>query len=218
MVSPMEPSSRPTDHSDSKVLYFAIGCAVFLVVGLCAASGLGVWYLTQRQEDVVTAPVPFEEPKPPPTQPPPTQPGRPIVPGAPPGGPTLPPPPSVPTAPRIVNATVTAIDGSTPVNVGATCNFNVRRQPRPDLPIGYWCNAQVVCGGKLLYGGPNSGYFPCTVGDSPPSVVGSDTMTTAEDTDASIDLNTTAGTLTIRDDANGVHGTYTLTARIDRVL
>jgi len=74
----MDPNPRPTDDSDSKVLYFAIGCAVFLVVGLCAASGLGVWYLTQRKEEVVTAPVPFEEPKPPPTQP-----GRPIVPAHP---------------------------------------------------------------------------------------------------------------------------------------
>ena len=215
MVSPMDSNPRPTDDNDSKVLYFAIGCAVFLVVCLCAASGLGVWYLTQREDTAVTVPVqpPFEEPKPPPTQP-----SRPIVPGPAPGGPQMPPPPSVPTAPRIVNGTVTTVDGSSPVAVGATCNFNVRRQPRPDLPVGYWCNAQIVCGGTLLYGGPNAGYFPCTVGDSPPSVVGSDPETTASDTDASMELNTTAGTLSISDDATGVHGAYTLTARIDRVL
>lgn len=218
MVSPMDPAPRPPDEGDSKVLYVAIGCAVFLVVGLCVASGFGVWYLTQRKEEVVTAPVPAE-PKPPPQLPQqPPQPGRPIVPGPAPGGPTMPPPPSVPTAPRIVNATVTAVDGSTPVSVGMTCNFNVRRQPRPDMPNGYWCNAQIVCGGKLLYGGPSSGYFPCTVGDSPPSVVGSDTSTTSSDTDAAIDLNTPGGTLTIRDDGTGVHGQYSLTARIDQVL
>jgi len=214
MVSPMDPTQRPPE-GDSKALYVAIGCAVFLLVGLCVASGAGVWYLTQRSEEVVTAPVPVTPPKPPPPGQP-TQPGRPIVPG--PGGPTMPPPPSVPTAPRIVRATVTAVDGSAPVSNGASCNFNVRRQARPDMPNGYWCNTQIVCAGKLLYGGPNAGFFPCTVGDSPPSVVGSDTSTTSQDTDAAMDLNTPGGTLTIRDDGTGTHGQYSLTARIDQVL
>ncbi len=217
MVSPMDPAPRPPDDKDSKVLYVAIGCAVFLVVGLCVASGAGVWYLSQRADELATVPVPAAPPpKPPPQQP--GQPGRPIVPGPAPGGPSMPPPPSVPTAPRIVTATVTAVDGSAPVSNGATCNFNVRRQPRQDMPNGYWCNTQIVCAGKLLYGGPNAGFFPCTVGDSPPSVVGSDTMTTEQDTDAAMDLNTPGGTLTIRDDATGTHGQYSVTARIDQVL
>jgi len=208
----MDPPPRPAADGDSKLLYVAVGCAVFLMVGLCVGSGFGVWYLTQREEEVGMVPVPLEEPKPPPIQPKP-----PAVPGPAPVGPTLPPPPSLPTAPRIVTATVTAVEGAAPVSVGAACNFNVLRQPNPDQPSGYWCNAQIVCGGKLLYGGPSAGYFPCTVVDAPPSVVGADPMTTASDTDAAIDLNTTAGTLTIRDDANGLHGAYTLTARIDRV-
>ena len=216
MVSPMDPAPRPpAPESNSRLLYAAIGCAVFLVVGLCVATGLGVWWVMETRERLASTPMPF----PPPQPPPPGTPGGPVVPGGPvaPGGPQLPPPPGVPMTPRVVSATVTNVTGSAPVAVGATCQFNVERMSRPDMPSGYWCRTQIVCGGRLLYGGPNSGYFPCTVGDSPPSVTGSDADTTASDTDAAINLDTASGILSIRDDSASPNGEYSLDARIDSV-
>jgi len=114
--------------------------------------------------------------------------------------------------PREITATVIAIDGSNPVAMGSECRFAVGRRPRGR---GYWCNAQIVCGGKLLYGGPTSGFFPCTL-DSPPGrhVVGADPETTSVDTDAAMSINSQTNTLTVWDDATGPHGAYTMTAEI----
>ena len=212
----MEPAhSPPPNDSTSKILYVAIGCGVFLMVGLCVATGVGVWFFASEADEMAASVpvVPYEPPKPPPGL-------GPMDPQAPPGqgGPALPPPPPAAAAPRIVSATVTAVEGDAPVPVGASCDFNVEQSANPTVPSGYWCRTQIVCGGRLLYGGPNSGYFPCTFSDAPPTVVGRDDETTAADTDAAMSLDTTSQTLTIRDDATSALGAYSVTARVDRTM
>ncbi len=117
------------------------------------------------------------------------------------------------SAPWVVVAKVTAATGTKPVDEGAQCGFAVERHPSPGG--GYWCRSQIVCAGKLLYGGPRSGYFQCTVVTSGRlSIVGSDVETSAKDTDAAMTLNTVLGELSLRDDSSGAHGAYTLSARI----
>ena len=119
---------------------------------------------------------------------------------------------------RTVNATITMATGNAPVPVGTNCNFVVSAQANANSPTGVQCRAQVVCGGQLLFGGPDVGYFTCTVVAQPPSISGSDPTTTAQDgVDAAMSIDTAAGTLTVHDDG-GVHGAYSVTARIDSVL
>ena len=117
----------------------------------------------------------------------------------------------------MVTATVTSVTGTSPVPVGATCGFTVERHARPEPP-GFWCRAQISCGGMLLYGGASAGYFPCELSEQPRrDVVGEDDMMTGSDTDAAMRLDTRMGMLTIRDDATGPHGQYTLEARVTDV-
>jgi hypothetical protein len=118
-------------------------------------------------------------------------------------------------SPREVQAEVTAVTGSAPVAVGTQCRFVVDGRDRSEG--GYWCNAQIVCDGRLLYGGPQAGFFPCDLSDPSRHVSGGDAMTTSEDTDASMQIDTARGSLTIRDDANGSYGAYSLTAQIHSV-
>jgi hypothetical protein len=225
MVSPMHqrpggqgpyPGPPPAKTEGSGVLYAAIGCAVFLVVALLVATGVGVWLFVQEAEEAEVI-VPASPKPPPPGQPQlAPAPGQPQLP-PPPGQPQLPAPPRPAGVPVQIDATVTSVTGAAPVASGATCQFNVEQHAAPNLPQGYWCRAQIVCGGRLLYGGPNSGYFPCTLRRSPASVVGSDTETTASDTDAAMAIDTTQQTLTVRDDAASPNGVYTLEARVDGV-
>ena len=108
--------------------------------------------------------------------------------------------------------------GNAPVPVGTSCNFVVSAQANAESPSGTLCRAQVVCGGQLLFGGPEAGYFVCTVVEQPPSISGSDPSTTAQDgADAAMSIDTATSTLTVHDDG-GVHGAYSVTARIDSVL
>ena len=119
---------------------------------------------------------------------------------------------SPPTS-RRVRAIVESGLGSLPVPPQTHCDFTIQPRARPDGT--YWCNAQIVCGGRLLYGGPNSGFFPCTLDDGPDRhVVGADPQTTAADTDAAMEIDSRQGRLRIRDDATGRYGRYDLTARI----
>ncbi|MEM9069910.1 MAG: hypothetical protein AAGE52_15465 [Myxococcota bacterium] len=192
----------PPQPQNNTVIWVLIGCAGLLVLGLCVATGIGVWMYMGQDSTVVTTPPAYPQPQPIP------QPGP---------GPALPPPPTMDVSPRMVTASVSSVGGSAPVQAGASCGFAVERHPHPDPP-GYWCRAQIVCNGLLLYGGGNSGYFPCSLHDQPRrDVVGRDEQTTAQDTDASMILDTQQGTLTIRDDASGPHGAYTLEARITAV-
>ncbi len=103
------------------------------------------------------------------------------------------------------------------MTVGATCTFDVERHSRAEPP-GFWCRAQISCGGVLLYGGPNAGYFPCQLYEEPRrDVVGREDMTTAMDSDAAMSLDTRQGSLVVRDDASGPYGTYSVEARVTEV-
>ena len=213
MASPLDPAAPLVQHaprasSGNGLLYAAIGCAGFLVVALCVATGLGVWWYTQKQEELATAPPVL----PIPDKPLPPDPANPW------NGTNSPLPPPPTTAPRSVAATVTEVTGASPVPVGANCAFNVETDANPAAPNGYWCRTQIVCGGRLLYGGPNAGFFPCTMTESPPTIVGRDDDTTNTDSDAAMELDTGQSRLTVRDDASSANGAYSIVARIDTIL
>jgi hypothetical protein len=119
-------------------------------------------------------------------------------------------------SPRQIEATVTASEGAAPVPVGATCSFDV--VPRPQQGGGYWCNAQIACGGRLLYGGESAGFFPCTLSPPPTrDVVGRDSQTTAVDGDSSMEIDTSQRVLMVSDDPIGTYGAFSVVARIDSV-
>lgn len=195
--------------SGSGGMYALIGCAGLLVLGLCGATAFGVFMVAQR--DAVAGPGRPAQPIGQPNQPI-GQPNQPIgQPNQPSGGPMLP----GNTTPRMVTATVSAVTGSRPVPEGAICSFAVERHAQAN---GYWCRSQVVCAGQLLYGGANSGYFNCTLHESPRrDVVGADTDTTATDTDAAFEIDTQRGFLRVRDDAAGIHGAFSVEARVTQV-
>lgn len=190
-----------------------IGCAALLVSGLCLATGLGAyWIFSSAPSGPVATPTPVgptPQPFPQPPQPFPQQP-QPF-----PQQPPLPPPPMPAFRPLGISARVESITGSQPVATGATCSFDVERHAL-EQPGAYWCRAQIHCGGVLLYGGGQAGYFPCTILE-PRGVFGEDTQTTAQDTDASMQLDTRTRLLTLRDDASGPHGAFDLRAGIESV-
>ena len=208
----------------NNLMYVLVGCAGLLVLGLCAATGYGVYIVVEGSRRAAVAP-PVAPPVPAPAPaPPPGPPGVGPVP-APPGGggpapgPALPPPPDFGGPPRVVRATVRTVTGSRPAEPGASCSFAVERHARPEPP-GYWCRAQILCAGKLLYGGPQSGYFPCTLQEGTRrDVSGQDGQTTSQDTDASMQLDTRLGQarLVVEDDATGPHGEYRLEAEVIEV-
>ena len=115
--------------------------------------------------------------------------------------------------PRQIRAEVTRVSGSPVVRAGDKCDFLVERRLRErDL---FYCNAQVVCGGRLLFGGPDRGFFACKLyDDGQRDVVGSDPNTTAADKDAAILLNTREGVMRIWDDAHGSLGEFNVEAEI----
>ena len=117
--------------------------------------------------------------------------------------------------PRKFDAVVTAVSGSAPVSVGAGCSVQIVGAP---LAQGlYWCNAQLFCGGRLLYGGASAGYFDCSLSGPPGRhVLGHDQQTTAADSDAAFAVDTVGALLRVRDDANGMYGTYSIDARISQ--
>lgn len=216
-----EGPGQPQQESNRN-LYVLLGCAGMLVVGLCAATGYGVYIMTAVDPGYASppvvpapAPAPVQAPAAVPLPPGANQPPGPALP--PPPGPALPPPPNMGMAPRVVEAEVSATSGSAPVGVGTTCTFSVERHSR-SAPPGYWCRTQIACGGQLLYGGPSAGYFECTLGAATgvgmPSIVGADTTTTAADTDAAMSIDTTSQTVSIRDDVAGQYGVYTVDLRI----
>ena len=188
------------------MVWLLAGCAVLLVLGLCGATGVGVWMYVSEPAVAVPMPPPTPPPAPPTWQPqPPTGPG-----------PQLPPPVPGHEPPRTVTAVVTSVSGRSPVVNGATCGFSVERRPNGG---GYWCRTQIVCGGQTLYGDSSqNGFFPCTLHESPRrDVVGTDTETTSQDTDAAMTLDTQRNILRVSDDASGRLGAFTIEARITDV-
>ena len=188
----MEPTAAQGDNT--ALIWVLIGCAGFLVLGLCGFSGLAVWLYLDRQEEFTD---PFPAPPPP-------------------ADPTPFPTDAVQETPREITATVTNVTGNAPVQVGTMCHFSVERRPSFD---GYWCLTQINCGAARLYGdGVNNGFFNCTLHEQPRrDVVGADTEMTSNDTDAAMQLDTRQGKLQLSDDNAGMHGAYTLEARITDV-
>jgi hypothetical protein len=136
----------------------------------------------------------------------------PIVPAPPPPGSEedIPAPPPIT---RVVEFEVTSVSAGGPLARGARCRFPVDRLPRPDGT--YHCQARVECDGQLLYGGQENGFFECTMPDEPAGrLVGEDYGTTASDTDAAFAVDSDSQTLTIRDDDQGAHGTFSLEGRV----
>ena len=122
-------------------------------------------------------------------------------------------PPGVDFSPREVVATVERVTPGAPAAYGAECRFSVEGQAHPQL--GYWCNAQIQCGGRLLYGGPSAGFFPCVLAPSPArDVAGEDASTSSQDRDAAMRIDTANRSLTIRDDSAGANGEYVVDARV----
>jgi hypothetical protein len=115
--------------------------------------------------------------------------------------------------PRQVRAEVTHVEGNPVVREGDKCDFLVERRARDQTS--FYCNAQVVCGGKLLYGGPNRGYFPCRLFEGGRrDVIGTDASTTGADQDAALYLNTRTGVLRVWDDARGQLGAFKVEADV----
>ena len=115
--------------------------------------------------------------------------------------------------PRQVRAEVTRVQGNPVVREGDKCEFLIERRQREGQS--FYCNAQVVCGGRLLYGGPDRGYFPCKLfEDDRPDVIGSDPVTTAADQDGAIQINTREGVMHIWDDDHGSLGQFSVEAEI----
>jgi hypothetical protein len=117
-------------------------------------------------------------------------------------------------APLQVRAEIVSARGKCGVSLGDKCEFLVERRARAEGS--FYCNAQIVCGGRLLYGGPDRGYFACRLfeGGSRREVMGSDPSTTAADQDAALHLDTRAGVLRIWDDDRGSLGAFDVEADV----
>lgn len=97
------------------------------------------------------------------------------------------------------------------VRVGDKCDCLIEHS-RDRAPN---CHAQVVCGGKLLYGDADSGYFPCLFSDREPlGVEGEDPTTSATDRDAAFYIDTRAGVMRLWDDASGELGAFSLEGEV----
>jgi len=204
------------DDQPSNALHWVLGgCGLLGLLGLCVAGVGAVFYLRGTEQGTSAAPpVPVSDPVPSVPDPSPTPTPIPTPPPLP-----EPVPPAVvdPSTRRIV-ATVERVSGrGLPVTVGAECAFNVERRERDDGGP-YWCNAQIVCAGALVYGGRTGGYFPCELRDGPGRhVIGSDRRRTSGDRDPAMELDTVRGTLRIEDDDRGAFGRFSLEAHISSV-
>lgn len=124
----------------------------------------------------------------------------------------------IPALSRTIIARVTQVRGIDSLRRGAACEFDVDRVDLSPDGTSYRCRTRVMCGDVLIYGGPSSGYFDCTL-EPPPSlhVRGEDTATSASDTDGAFAIDSAAGTFRVRDDSSGPNGELELIARITRV-
>lgn len=99
------------------------------------------------------------------------------------------------------------------VRAGDKCEFLVERRQQTDTSV--YCNAQIVCGGKVLYGGPERGYFACRIFEGPGrDVIGADPSTTRQDQDAAMRLDTREGVLRVWDDEKGALGAFSIEAEV----
>ena len=116
-------------------------------------------------------------------------------------------------APLQVRAEVTSVTGDTGISPGDKCEFLVERRARTEGT--FYCNAQVTCAGRLIYGGPDRGYFACRLFETPKrGVMGSDPSTTGSDQDAALHLDTRSGVLRVWDDIRGPYGAFSIEADV----
>jgi len=116
--------------------------------------------------------------------------------------------------PRRVRADVTRVRGNQLARPADRCEFLVKRRM---LDRGaYECSADIVCGGKVVFGGgPERGFFACKLYEEPRrDIVGSDPSTSADDRDPAVFLDTRAGILRVWDDARGKHGAFEIEADV----
>ncbi|MET0342062.1 MAG: hypothetical protein ABW252_13750 [Polyangiales bacterium] len=113
--------------------------------------------------------------------------------------------------PRQVRAEVTRVVGQSGLRPGDMCEFLVERRLREKES--FYCNAQVVCGGRLLFGGPQRGFFSCRLEEGEHrEVIGSDASTT--DGDPGFSINTALGVMRIWDDGQGGGTPYEVEAEV----
>lgn len=126
---------------------------------------------------------------------------------------SVPEPLGVLAAPIAIRAEVTRTSGAQLTRAGEICEFLVEQRQRDESSL--YCNAQITCSGKLLYGGSERGYFPCRFDDGDErEVVGNDPTTTKEDKDPALHLDTRAGVLHIWDDESGPYGSFDVEAEV----
>lgn len=208
--------------SESLWIGVGVGCSLLLLCALCILGAVGMWFAQSAASAPLSeswTPELLPERR---TQPP-------ISPWPPTAGPTTGPTPGPSTPPtvgpatplgvadrRVVRATVTEVSGLADVPVGSTCTADVTRR---DLEDGtFWCHADILCAGRALFGGLDSGFFHCVLYEGARrDVVGRDGDTTRDDRDAAMSLDTRAGTLELRDDATGAHGELRVLARVDAI-
>ena len=153
----------------------------------------------ESESESVPEPEPASEPEPEPEPNPGTSPGP-------------------PTSTRTVTARIDTVQGArlSGLAAGSTCSFDVTQHSRTDGT--FWCNAQIRCGGHLLYGGEDAGFFDCTLYEHPQRhVVGQDRNTTIRDSDAAMRVDTLRAELEVRDDASGRLGAFTVRGTVTGV-
>lgn len=213
------PDQGHHDDSSRKWIIGLAGCGFVLFLGLLAAVGAGMYIFSQGAEMVEEVPIDWGGGggggKPPTGT---TEGGKPPRPQGP-GGPAIPGGGLAPSS-RAFTATVTRASGSGAGFLqGASCQFAVQRVGNPQAPGGYWCHTVVTCNGRTLYGSERNGFFSCTMGEGPsPNVVGGEDQTTGMDTDAAFRIDSTQGTMSLRDDEAGPFGAYSLEARLGGVI
>ena len=107
-------------------------------------------------------------------------------------------------------ATVALVTGNLPgVTAGSTCSYT---QSAADPSSGFDCRWRVECNGVVVYGDGTGGYAPCHDPSWPPGVLVADTGTTGVDNDPSLVIN--PGGMSVRDDAQGPRGEYSITATL----
>lgn len=194
--------------SESLWIGVGVGCSLLVLCGLCILGAASIFWMRTTEASAPppgVGPVPtWPEPTPPPpptTTPPIVGPATSVGAG---GG----------SDARSVRATVTEVSGLADVAVGASCTAEVTRH---DLEDGtFWCNAQITCGGRSIYGGPEAGFFHCVLYEGATrDVVGSDPNTTADDQDPAMTLDTINDTLEVHDDASGRNGAMRVVARVE---
>ena len=186
----------------SVVTFAAIGCAVFLGLGICVVTAaVAVMFVTRFSSAI--PPEAWDGPNEPRLGPPEEVPAE---------EPTV-----IMVEHLTIAATVNSFSGPTTVSAGSSCNFDVEHRIFSNNTV--QCHVDVVCGNNVhLYGSPSTGYFRCEFSRAPARVVGQDLETTSVDTDGAFVIDTDRHVLEVRDDATGILGAFDLRATITSAL